>query len=92
MNLKTTSQKWAPLFYDFMSRLTIHSKETGVGPLRPYGAQRKFVDEVCEGLDRGIRTFMCLKARQLGVGWQHRHRWRERERWLRESERRRRGR
>jgi hypothetical protein len=62
-----SKQNWLPLFEHFISQLTIDSKESGVGPLVPYQAQRRFMAEVCEGLDRGIRHFLCLKARQLGI-------------------------
>ena len=56
-----------PVVLDFCSHLTIDSKETGVGPLRLYRAQHRFLEEICEGLDRGIRHFLVLKARQLGI-------------------------
>ncbi|MEK7874032.1 MAG: CoA transferase, partial [Chloroflexota bacterium] len=49
----------------------IDSKELGVVPLTQnlYNAQIMFMREVCEGLDRGIHSFTCLKARQLGMTW-----------------------
>jgi hypothetical protein len=59
--------RWRNLFMEFIGYLTIDSKETGVGPLVLYGSQMRFLDEVCEGLDRGVRHFVCLKARQLGI-------------------------
>jgi hypothetical protein len=66
--LKTkAAQHWLPLFMDFVSHLTIDSKETGVGPLIPYGAQMRFLEEICKGLDQGVRHFVVLKARQLGI-------------------------
>ena len=58
---------WLPVVLDFCSHLTIDSKETGVGPLKLYRAQERFLHEVCDGLDRGIRHFLVLKARQLGI-------------------------
>jgi len=58
---------WLPVVLDFCSHLTIDSKETGIGPLKLYRAQERFLSEVCEGLDRGIRHFLVLKARQLGI-------------------------
>jgi hypothetical protein len=60
-------RSWLPVVQDFCSRLTIDSKETGVGPLRLYRAQQRFLEEICDGLDRGIRSFYVLKARQLGI-------------------------
>lgn len=59
--------KWRQLFLEFIGYLTIDSKETGISPLTLYGSQVRFLDELCEGLDRGIRHFVCLKARQLGI-------------------------
>lgn len=66
-SLATTGQSWLPLFIDFIGHLRIDSKETGIGPLKPYRSQLKFLEEVCAGLDNGVRSFTCLKARQLGM-------------------------
>lgn len=62
-------QSWLPLFLDYISHLKIDSKEIGVQPLAEnlYSSQIKFLEEICEGLDKGIRSFTCLKARQLGA-------------------------
>jgi hypothetical protein len=60
-------QGWLPVVLDFCANLTIDSKESGVGPLHLYRAQRRFLEEVCDGLDRGVRHFLVLKARQLGI-------------------------
>lgn len=61
------ANKWMDLFEAFCAALTIDSKETGVGPLYLYGSQRRFLEEIAEGLERGIRSFLCLKARQQGI-------------------------
>lgn len=56
--------------YDrFASHLKIDSKEFGTVPLRRVhlGTQKYFIDEIEEGLNRGIRKFLVLKARQLGI-------------------------
>lgn len=59
---------WMPLFLDFLSRVKIVSKElTEPAPIDPYGAQIRFLDEMCAGLDVGVHMFVCLKARQLGI-------------------------
>src|SRR5262245_41379957 len=58
---------WLHVVLDFVSHLPIDSKETGVGSLKLYRAQHRFLSEICEGLDRGIRHFLVLKARQLGI-------------------------
>lgn len=60
-------QTWEPVFREFIACLTIDSKEHGVCPLVLNGAQDRYLVELCEGLDRGIRQFTFLKARQLGV-------------------------
>ncbi len=65
--MTTAARKWLPLFMNFIDKIVIDSKETGVGKLIPYGSQTIFLEEICEGLDRGIRHFVCLKARQLGM-------------------------
>lgn len=65
-----TAQRWEPIFREFISHMSIDSKETGITPLTAeniYGAQNRFLSEVCSGLDAGIRDFKCLKARQLGI-------------------------
>lgn len=55
-------------FDDFVSHLRIDSKEEGGRtPLRPYGAQRRFLDGVFEGLQHDVHSFTVLKARQLGI-------------------------
>jgi hypothetical protein len=32
-----------------------------------YNAQYRFLHEICDGLDNGVHSFVCLKARQLGI-------------------------
>jgi len=67
------AQRWIDPFLDYLSHLTIISKEIeyGAGPVPLldvlYGAQFRFLNQVCEGLDHGIHSFVCLKARQLGI-------------------------
>jgi hypothetical protein len=59
---------WLDLLLEFISKLKIDSKETGgQSPLILYGSQKRFLAEVCDGLDRGIHHFVNLKARQLGI-------------------------
>ena len=59
--------RWLELFLNFISVLSIDSKETGVGPLNLYGSQKRYLAELIDGLDRDIHTFVFLKARQLGI-------------------------
>jgi hypothetical protein len=69
------SRVWLDPFLQFISHLTIISKEiegehgNEAVPLLDvlYGAQRRFLREVAAGLDNGIHSFVCLKARQLGI-------------------------
>jgi hypothetical protein len=61
------SEGWITPYLTFTQHVQIDSKETGVGELHRYGSQKRFILETCEGLDRGIRHFCCLKARQLGI-------------------------
>src|SRR5512146_215644 len=58
---------WQEQFETFCSRLLIDSKEQGTVPLKLNGCQKHFVREVSKGLEEGVRHFVVLKARQLGV-------------------------
>lgn len=67
-----TKQRWLPVFLDFINYLSIPSKEIAGNARVPladllYGAQRRFLEQVCLGLDNGIHDFKNLKARQLGI-------------------------
>lgn len=62
-----TETEWLEALLEFMSYLSVDSKETGVGPLELYGSQRRALAEIIEGLSRGIHLFVCLKAMQLGM-------------------------
>lgn len=54
-------------FYDFISKVTIDSKDTGPVQLEPFFGQRRMVDEIFAGLEDDIHWFVVLKARQLGI-------------------------
>lgn len=67
-----TNQAWLPVFTDFIKYLRIDSKEIAAvddrgSELNLWDSQLIFLKEVCYGLDKGIRYFVCLKSRQLGV-------------------------
>ena len=63
-----TIKQFRAAFEDFISYLKIDSKEAGgEATLVPYGAQLRFLDEVFDGLSKGIHNFVVLKARQLGI-------------------------
>ena len=51
----------------FCATLKIDSKEFGTIPLKHLGTQIYLIDEIVEGLNRGIHDFYVLKARQLGI-------------------------
>jgi hypothetical protein len=64
--------KWIKLFLEFIKPLRIHSKEVGATheggtPLLLWESQKRFLDELATGLEEGVRFFICLKSRQLGV-------------------------
>ena len=59
--------QWVSLFLQFMEHFQVPSKETGLGPLKLYGSQLRFLAELAEGLDNDIHLFFCLKALQLGI-------------------------
>ena len=65
-----TNQKWRALFQDFLSNLKIDSKDHDV-PINLsdtlFGSQKMFMNDVCDGLDKGIHHFVVLKARQQGI-------------------------
>lgn len=59
-------------FLEFIGSMTIASKE--LDAIRPvplldvlYTAQYRFLEEIADGLTRGIRDFKILKSRQLGI-------------------------
>lgn len=69
INPSYSKQKWLELFLDFIGNLSIDSKDLGVVRLKDelFGAQYRFLEGVCAGLEDGVRHFVVLKARQLGI-------------------------
>ncbi|HEY4355939.1 MAG TPA: hypothetical protein VGN16_09345 [Acidobacteriaceae bacterium] len=66
------STKWIGLFHEFIKPLRIFSKEVltsdeGGVPLDLWESQLRFLQEIAEGLEDGVRFFLCLKSRQLGI-------------------------
>src|SRR5574340_268329 len=67
------NDRWLDLFLEFVKMLRIDSKNLqasldGRGSeFDLWDSQRLFLENVADGLDNGVRTFYCLKARQLGV-------------------------
>ena len=54
-------------FADFCAHITIPSKDEGLVPLTLWGPQRYWLAQVNAGLEQGIREFVTLKGRQLGM-------------------------
>jgi hypothetical protein len=63
---------WRPMFRDFITHMRIDSKEVAATDergteLNMWGSQEIALHEICTGLDDDVRTFIILKARQLGI-------------------------
>ena len=64
--------EWMSCFLDFLGGMTISSKELDAARPVPlldvlYTAQTRFLEEIADGLERGIKDFKILKSRQLGI-------------------------
>src|SRR5258708_7084214 len=64
--------KWMKLFEQFAKDARIASKELVSEDDKGsrfvlWDSQKEFLRNVAEGLDDGVRIFVCLKSRQLGV-------------------------
>jgi hypothetical protein len=54
-------------FLGFIKQLKVITKDYGLIPFGLLGTQQYVLDEITEGLARGVTTFIILKARQLGM-------------------------
>lgn len=56
-------------FFDFLSVLRVQTKEKGLVTLGHtlLGTQKRFLEELQRGMQDGVREFVTLKARQIGV-------------------------
>ncbi len=54
-------------FMTFLSHLKVQSKDFGLVPFKLLGSQRYVLDQIIDGLARGITTFVILKNRQAGI-------------------------
>ena len=54
-------------FLAFLSRLKIQTKDFGMVSFEMLGTQSYVLEEMCAAIDRGVTTFLILKARQLGM-------------------------
>lgn len=64
--------KWLSMFETFIANMRIDSKEVAAvdsrgSPLNLWGSQQMALEQLCYGLDEGVRTFIFLKSRQLGI-------------------------
>lgn len=65
-------QEWYPLFLEFIKFLRIKSKEVPSidekgAPLNLWSSQKKALKEIVSGMEDGVRAFIFLKSRQLGM-------------------------
>lgn len=65
-----TYSKVAPFplerFKFFLRKLKVQSKDYGLVPFQLLGSQVYILEEIIKGLEKGVTTFIILKARQLG--------------------------
>ncbi|SRR6266567_365424 len=54
-------------FMAFLAKLKVQSKDYGLVPFRLLGSQRYVLDNIVDGLARGVTTFVILKNRQAGI-------------------------
>lgn len=54
-------------FLSFCRQLRIQSKDSGVVRFELLGSQLYVLEQICEGLKRGVTTFVILKGRQQGI-------------------------
>jgi hypothetical protein len=54
-------------FLTFLSHLKVQSKDYGLVKFELLGSQRYLLEQIADGLEQGITTFVILKARQLGI-------------------------
>lgn len=65
--------RWLPLFRRYIKALRIQSKHAASDPdgtgieLKLWTSQSKVLEQICDGLEKGIHVFFILKSRQLGV-------------------------
>lgn len=72
MGVEKKSERWLGVMLEFIALLRIDSKEVAAvddrgSKLELWGSQERFLAAVCRGIDRGIRKFICLKSRQVGL-------------------------
>jgi hypothetical protein len=54
-------------FWSWATTIPIASRDTGLGPIKPWGTQRHLIDEIFLGLREGQHQFLVAKAGQVGA-------------------------
>lgn len=54
-------------FKQFAGFVKIQSRDYGLVPFVFLGTQKYLLEEICDGIENGITTFVILKARQVGI-------------------------
>jgi hypothetical protein len=54
-------------FLQFLSRLKVQSKDTGLSPFRLLGSQVYLLEEIERAIGAGVTTIYVLKSRQVGI-------------------------
>lgn len=72
MVVEKKSKRWLEVMTQFISLLRIDSRELAAiddrgSKLELWGSQTRFLEAVCNGIDKGVRKFICLKSRQVGL-------------------------
>lgn len=69
----TAPTKWLAILERIVANCKVKSRDLasdadGQGAsIKLWGSQRRLLEKMAEGMDQGIRTFVCLKSRQLGI-------------------------
>jgi hypothetical protein len=67
-----SSKRWLAVFNEYLRHLRVQSKfaagsQDGTVALKLWTSQKTVLEQICDGLDKGIHVFVILKSRQLGV-------------------------
>lgn len=53
-------------FWAWATQIPVPSRDTGLGPIQPWGTQREFIRQMLAGLHAGKHQFLVAKAGQVG--------------------------
>jgi hypothetical protein len=54
-------------FWAWASQVPLPSRDTGYGPIKPWGTQRRLIEGILTGLSEGVHQFLVTKAGQVGA-------------------------